>query len=73
MTAAAIHSLLGGSMTVDAIIKRIEAIGRDFAIEKVQRGSHLTYRLGEWKAFRGQDDHHRHEALAQAKARARVS
>lgn len=73
MTASAIHGLLGGSMTVETIIKRIHAIGRDFTIVTKQRGAHQTYQLGDWKAFRGQDDHSRHEAFTQAKSRARVS
>jgi DNA (cytosine-5)-methyltransferase 1 len=73
LTAERIQQLLGSSITIDKITERIETLGRDFVIEVQSRGGRLTYRLGEWKAFRGQDDHERHAAFAEAKSRAKVS
>lgn len=73
LTAERIQHLLGSTMTIDKITQRIEAIGRDFAIEVRSRGGRQTYQLGEWKAFRGQQDHERHTAFAEAKSRAKVS
>ncbi|BCJ51837.1 DNA cytosine methyltransferase [Actinoplanes sp. NBRC 14428] len=73
LTAEHIQQLLGSSMTVDKITERIEMLGRDFAIEVQTRGGRPTYRLGEWKAFRGQEDHERHAVFAEAKGRAKVS
>jgi DNA (cytosine-5)-methyltransferase 1 len=73
LTARRIQQLLGSSMTVGKITERIEILGRDFAIEVQMRGGQPAYRLGEWKAFRGQDDHGRHAAFAEPKSRAKVS
>nr|BFE76833.1 hypothetical protein GCM10020092_101340 [Actinoplanes digitatis] len=73
LTAERIQQLLGSSLTIDKIIQRIEAIARDFTVEVQSRGGRPTYRLGDWKAFRGQDDHDRHLAFAEAKIRAKVS
>jgi DNA (cytosine-5)-methyltransferase 1 len=73
LTAERIQQLLGSSMTIAEIVARIDTLGRDFVVEVKSRGGHQTYRLGEWKAFRGQDDHDRHAAFAEAKSRAKVS
>ncbi|MEU8606438.1 DNA (cytosine-5-)-methyltransferase [Actinoplanes sp. NPDC048791] len=73
LTAERIQQLLGSTMTLDKITQRIESLARDFTLEVQSRGGRRTYRLGEWKAFRGQDDHDRHLAFAEAKTRAKVS
>ena len=73
LTVERIQQLLGDTMTIEKIKQRIEALGRDFTVEVKSRGGRQTYRLGEWKAFRGQDDHERHLAFAEAKTRAKVS
>ncbi|MFF5082152.1 DNA cytosine methyltransferase [Actinoplanes sp. NPDC000266] len=73
LTADRIHGLLGSSMTIDEIKKRIDVLSHDFSIEVKKRGQRETYQLGEWKAFRGQEDHDRHAAFAQARTRSKVS
>jgi DNA (cytosine-5)-methyltransferase 1 len=60
-------------MTVDEVGRRIEALRRDFTILEQNRGGRTSYQLGEWRAFRGQEDHDRHLAFAQSKTRAKVS
>jgi DNA (cytosine-5)-methyltransferase 1 len=74
MTAERIQKTLGGTLSIDSIVKRIEILAKDFELEVVSgRGGPQTYRLGEWKAFRGQENHGRHAAFAEAKTRAKVS
>ncbi len=70
---AALRNAVGGGLGDQEIVRRIEFLRRDFDIEVLQRGSHLTYRLGEWKAFRGQEDHSRHLAFATERLRSRIS
>jgi len=66
----------GGCLAVEQILRRLEArmgtpaferhlahLKGDFHIETVTRRSGDAYRLGEFKAFVGQDDHLRHEAF----------
>jgi DNA (cytosine-5)-methyltransferase 1 len=69
----AIRTAIGGVLGDHEIERRIEFLRRDFDIEVRQRGSHPTYRLGEWKAFRGQGDHSRHLAFATERLRAKIS
>jgi DNA (cytosine-5)-methyltransferase 1 len=73
LTAERIHALLGGSMTAEEIKKRLAVLAHDFEVEVRQRGRRQTYQLGDWKAFRGQEDHGRHTAFAHARTRAKVS
>ncbi|MCA2216989.1 DNA cytosine methyltransferase [Jidongwangia harbinensis] len=73
LTAERIQQLLGSTMSIEKIIQRIEAIALDFIVEVQSRGGRPTYRLGAWRAFRGQDDHDRHIAFAEARSRAKVS
>lgn len=53
--------------------RRIGALSRDFEIETVDHRGVRAFRLGRFKAFQGQDDHHRHDAFGSKKARSRVS
>ena len=67
----------GGFLTMDQILRRPQApmevpaferrlahLRRDFRIEVDRRTSGDAYRLAEFRAFVGQDDHLRHEAFA---------
>jgi hypothetical protein len=67
----------GGFLTMDQVLRRLPApmeipaferhlahLRRDFRIEVDPRKSGDAYRLGEFRAFVGQDDHLRHEAFA---------
>ena len=69
----ALQKAVGGVLSEEEIERRVEFLGRDFDIEVRQRGGYSTYRLGEWKAFRGQGDHSRHLAFASDKLRSRIS
>jgi DNA (cytosine-5)-methyltransferase 1 len=73
LTAEHIQKTLGGTLSIESIVKRIEVLAKDFELEVRNRGGHQTYRLGEWKAFRGQENHGRHAAFAEARTRAKVS
>jgi DNA (cytosine-5)-methyltransferase 1 len=73
ITHSRIERLLGGRLTVEQIEQRIEHLGGDFAIEiKTVRGEPAV-RLGEWRAFRGQEGHERHRAFTERKLRSRIS
>lgn len=69
----ALRNAIGGGLGEHEIEQRIDFLRRDFDIEIRQRGSHPTYRLGEWKAFRGQGDHSRHLAFATERLRSKIS
>lgn len=68
-----LRNALGGSLTEVEIERRIEFLSRDFEIDVRKRGGTETFRLGEWRAFRGQEDHIRHEAFAVQRMRAKIS
>ncbi len=64
---------LGEEVSLDLLDERVSALGRDFYVDvRVKRGERY-FELGDFKAFRGQDDHLRHEAFAERESRARVS
>ena len=67
----------GGFLSMEQVLRRLQApmeipaferhlahLRRDFRIEVDQRKAGDAYRLGEFRAFVGQDDHLRHEAFA---------
>jgi DNA (cytosine-5)-methyltransferase 1 len=67
----------GGFLTMEQVLRRLQApmeipaferhlahLRRDFRIEVDRRNAGDAYRLGEFRAFVGQDDHLRHEAFA---------
>jgi DNA (cytosine-5)-methyltransferase 1 len=54
---------LQGSMEVPAFERHLAHLRRDFHIEVDLRKTGDAYRLGDFKAFIGQDDHLRHEAF----------
>jgi DNA (cytosine-5)-methyltransferase 1 len=54
---------LHNPMEVSAFERHLAHLRRDFYIEVDPRKSGDAYRLGEFKAFVGQDDHLRHEAF----------
>ncbi|XBB67476.1 DNA (cytosine-5-)-methyltransferase [Nocardioides sp. WV_118_6] len=53
--------------------RRLDALERDFVLERSGAGSETRYVLGDFKAFRGQDDHLRHAVFASKATRSRVS
>lgn len=67
-------NLVGGGYSADKLTKRLNHLGRDFHIEWRETGAGaVAVRLGDFKAFVGQDDHHRHDAFAVKSGRARIS
>ncbi|WP_277209177.1 DNA cytosine methyltransferase [Isoptericola croceus] len=70
---AVLRKALGGTLADSEIERRIDFIRHDFEVEVRLRGGTPTYRLGEWRAFRGQEDHARHEAFAVDRLRSKIS
>ena len=54
---------LAAPLDVPAFERHLAQLRRDFHIEVETRRSGDAYKLGIFKAFTGQDDHHRHEAF----------
>ncbi|NTW39859.1 MAG: DNA (cytosine-5-)-methyltransferase [Cellulomonadaceae bacterium] len=73
LSLADLRKALGGALTVAEIERRVAFLRKDFEIDVRQRGATPTYRLGEWRAFRGQEDHGRHEAFATQRMRSKIS
>ncbi|YAL83307.1 DNA cytosine methyltransferase [Dermacoccaceae bacterium W4C1] len=70
---AGLRKALGGAIDDAEIERRLDFLQRDFEIEVRQRGASPTYRLGEWRAFRGQEGHSRHAAFATHRLRSKIS
>ncbi|MFD4353387.1 DNA cytosine methyltransferase [Nocardia sp. NPDC058518] len=64
-----IASESGLALTDLEIRHRINLLSRDFEIRERARGSEPVYKLGEFRAFTGQDDHLRHEHYRTARSR----
>ena len=73
VTLPALRKAVGGTLSDREIERRIEFLRRDFDIEVRQRGGHSAYKLGEWRAFRGQGGHARHLAFANDRLRSKIS
>ncbi|MGD8202150.1 DNA cytosine methyltransferase [Ornithinimicrobium sp. W1679] len=73
MTMAALRKALGGTVDDAEIERRISYLQRDFVVDERRRGATTSYRLGDWRAFRGQQDHGRHAAFATTKLRSKIS
>ncbi|WJZ66665.1 DNA cytosine methyltransferase [Kocuria rosea] len=53
--------------------RRIDNLDKDFIIEKKITNNGIAYRLGEFKAFVGQANHHRHLAFTESTTRSKIS
>ncbi|KRD14192.1 cytosine methyltransferase [Mycobacterium sp. Root265] len=73
LSLAGLRRALGGGLEDAEIERRLNFLRRDFEIDIRQRGENVTYRLGEWRAFRGQEGHARHAAFATEKLRSKIS
>lgn len=71
MTPSQISRAVGAPLDAPELERRISLLSRDFDIEVRNGQSATAYRLGQFKAFLGQDDHTRHELFL--KHRARIS
>lgn len=69
MTQAQITRAIGVPLEVPELERRISLLSRDFDVE-IRNGKAATaYRLGNFRAFTGQDDHERHELFLKHCAR----
>ncbi|MEV7962027.1 DNA cytosine methyltransferase [Oerskovia paurometabola] len=73
VTMSKMQRLLGSAFTSTEVALRIDALAHDFEIESAIRGGRPAWRLGEFKAFRGEDDHQRHIAFTQQRLRGQIS
>lgn len=73
LTARRIQKLLGGQLPEQEIVRRIRLLEGDFHLEARSRGGRTAYRLGDWKAFQGQQEHERHSAFQENRLRSRIS
>lgn len=73
VSVAGLRKTLGGALDDAEIERRITFLRQDFEIDVRLRGGLPTYRLGDWRAFRGQEDHTRHLAFATERLRAKIS
>jgi DNA (cytosine-5)-methyltransferase 1 len=73
VTDSRLNKMLDGRLTVDEISQRIAHLQRDFTVETKEIRGQRAVRLGEWRAFRGQEDHGRHLAFAEKNKRSRIS
>lgn len=71
LTQAQLLRAINNSTDVAGLENRIATLSRDFAIDVASDGSVTAYRLGEFKAFVGQDGHDRHELFL--KYRSKIS
>lgn len=61
LTSAQIAKKAGLELDDPEIDRRISLLSHDFQIIKSERSSGLAYKLGQFRAFTGQEDHVRHE------------
>lgn len=73
LTQAAILGKLRVPYDVIKLERRIAHLSKDFGIDVLDTKSGPAYKLGEFKAFIGQESHGRHEAFAQRAGRSRIS
>lgn len=57
----------------EALTKRLDRLAKDFDLRISGAPGDRSVALGQFRAFRGQADHHRHQAFATSARRARVS
>lgn len=64
---------LGQRVSVDLLDERLNALSRDFEVQTHTAGGVRAFSLGDFRAFRGQEEHLRNEVFAEKRARSRVS
>ncbi|GAA1157860.1 DNA (cytosine-5-)-methyltransferase [Kribbella jejuensis] len=70
LTIAQIYEAVGGSLSREEIELRLKHLMRDFNMQRIESTSDdPRYKLGDFRAFIGQDDHVRHEYLAQMRSK----
>ena len=69
VTATKLLKLSDGLVEEHDLERRIANLSRDFTVDIKQTKSGVSYRLGDFKGFTGQDDHQRHEYIAAFRSR----
>ncbi|BAH47019.1 DNA cytosine methyltransferase [Rhodococcus sp. NPDC019627] len=69
VTATKLLKLSDGLVEEHDLERRIANLSRDFTVDIKQTKSGVSYRLGEFKGFTGQDDHQRHEYITAFRSR----
>jgi DNA (cytosine-5)-methyltransferase 1 len=67
VTAGQLTRLTGLSYRV--VMRHLSNLGQDFELSVASSADGLVYRLGDFKAFLGQDDHARHQQFAAGRSR----
>lgn len=73
LTPAAILSRLAVPYDPIKLERRVAHLRKDFVIELKETKSGPAYKLGEFRAFIGQEEHGRHEAFSDRTGRSRIS
>lgn len=73
LTQAAILAKLKVPYDAIKLERRIAHLSKDFWIDVQETRSGPAFKMGEFKAFTGQEDHGRHEAFAKRSSRSRIS
>lgn len=73
MTLDTMVAALGKGYDAGLVAARLDALRHDFVLDELETDAGVAYGLGSFKAFRGQEDHVRHEHFQDAKRRSRVS
>lgn len=63
----------GGLLAADELQRRLELLNHDFVLLDLEVNGERAWRLGEFRAFRGQEDHPRHAAFADRTRLSRIS
>jgi len=69
MTATQLIQAAGLEVEAPELERRISILSRDFDIDIRNGASPTAYKIGEFKAFTGQDDHQRHNRFLQHRAK----
>ena len=73
LTPAAILSKLTGPYDAITLERRIAHLSQDFAMDIKETKTGPAYKLGEFRAFVGQEDHGRHEVFSNRAGRSKIS
>lgn len=69
LTVPKLNKLAGESFSQATIERHLANLSKDFTIEVETTPAGPAYRLGAFKAFVGQEDHHRHEFMSNHRSR----
>ncbi|HEU0132212.1 MAG TPA: DNA (cytosine-5-)-methyltransferase [Mycobacteriales bacterium] len=73
VTESRILERAGGLIEAGELRRRVELLDRDFVIFDLEINGERAWRLGDFRAFRGQEDHPRHAVFADRSRLSRIS